>query len=655
MFKTMKRTVLVIGLLALGSTVAQAQKLTWSRIWGTTNFGGAVEVARDPVNNFYVAGDTYGAFDGQTNSGGKDAFVTKFDPAGNRQWTRIWGSAGDDSVAGVAVDDFGNSYVTGTTTNGFHSQTNTRAGSKDMFLTKWATDGTWVWTRIWGSSSDDTSAGVVIDSKNDPYVGGTTAGSFGTLGQTNTRAGLPDFCLSAYDKYGAFQWSQIWGGTNGDTCYDIAIDPYDYIYLCGDSRNDVFDGQPNNYAYDRLALTGFNAQQSPAVRLWSRVWGATNKHNAARSVCAYSYVYVAGWTFGSFDGESNKSSAGNSDFYVSQFEFDSGNRNWTRIHGTNSIEEAHGVAQDVYGNAYVTGIAFANLDGQTRVGGSDYLLLKYDAGGARQWTRLWGSVNDDNGGYGLVLDTAGNVIVCGSTYGSFGGQINPGGGTYENPTLTRWRMTTNTPPKAIITRPTAGREFLMNEPVLCIGQGDDVDDGPLTNLVWRIGTNGVYGYGPTCTVSAAAAAGQQTVTLRVADTESGTGVTSVAVTVLADGGSGLPQSWETNHWPAGNSGGATNDFDHDGADNWTEWQCGTNPTNSQSVFRFGNPRTVPGRPQIVLEWPSASNRQYVVSMSSNLPNGFMPLTAVTPTPPLNTYTTPASPSPQGYYRVEVDR
>ena len=56
-----------------------------------------------------------------------------------------------------------------------------------------------------------------------------------------------------------------------------------------------------------------------------------------------------------------------------------------------------------------------------------------------------------------------------------------------------------------------------------------------------------------------------------------------------------------------------------------------------------------------MQWPSVSNRDYSVSSSSNLPAGFSPLATVPATPPLNTYTTPASADPQSYYRVEASR
>jgi hypothetical protein len=632
---------------------ASAQTLTWTRIWGSSNtyeYGEAV--ARDASNNLFVAGITLGAFDGQTNAGGRDAFLTKFSPAGFRLWTRIWGSPSHEAVGGVAADAGGNLYVAGHTPGEFHGESNTRAGKTDFFLTKWSNDGQRLWTRIWGSPSNETSAGVVLNSVQWPCVAGSTDGAFGTPGQTNARPGTYDFCFSAFRTDGSFVLSSIWGGTNSDTCAAVAVDPSDRFYLAGITGRGIFDGITNAFPYNRLVLSCCAVDGS---RFWTRVWGATNRHNEARAVAAgAAAVYVTGWTFGGFDGQTNYP-GGNNDLFLSRFGAGGGS-DWTRICGSNSWENGEAVVLDTSGGAYVAGqTGAAALDGQASAGGSDYLMMRFDSVGTRLWTRLWGSPNDDTGAKGAVLDTAGNVFVCGDTYGSFGGEVNPSAAVFwESATLSRWRMGANTPPQAWIDRPLGGREFLAGEAVPCVGRAADLDDGVATTLVWRVGGGGGEGLGPTSTVSSAVA-GPQTVTLRAIDRESATGTATVVVTILADGGSGLPETWEDAYWPGGGSGGAAHDWDGDGAPNGEEWQAGTDPTNPASVFHVAAP--VPETPdgRFALRWPSAGDRDYEVGVTTNLSVPFGILTNLAPTPPTNSYTPPPSPSPGTYYRVRVGR
>src|SRR5262245_19168254 len=69
--------------------------------------------AVDGDGNIYLAGTAGGALPGQTAAGGFDAFVRKYDAAGNELWTREFGTPGADSAEGVAVDATG-VYVVGT-------------------------------------------------------------------------------------------------------------------------------------------------------------------------------------------------------------------------------------------------------------------------------------------------------------------------------------------------------------------------------------------------------------------------------------------------------------------------------------------------------------------------------------------------------------
>ncbi len=465
-------------LFAAFANLANAQRLTWSRIWGSTDIDYATGIARDSSGAFYVAGHTKGSFHAQTNAGGYDAFLTKFDASGSLLWTRIWGSPTNETVAGVAVDRSNNVYVAGTTPGSFDGESNTLAPFEDFFLTKWSSNGDKQWTRIWGSSSNDTAAGVVVDRFINVYLAGHTLGQFGTPGQTNTRLGRADFCVSSYSgASGTFQWSQIWGSTNSDYCYGVAIDPYDWIFLVGTTTAGKFVDQTNQFNVQRLAISAF----FEGMPRWHRVWGATNRNNDAYAVCAdqAGYVYVAGRTFGSFDGQPFQTNAfNNPDFFVTCFETDSRTQIWTRLRGGTSWEEAYAVWSDGAGSVYVGGVTGGDFDGQTRAGGSDFMLVKFNSAGAHQWTRFGGSASDEYGIMGLAADAAGNIFSCGTTYGSFGGQTNPGS---DSASLSRWRMASNTPPQVAIIRPAAGREFLQGENILCVGSAMDDDDGSLTN------------------------------------------------------------------------------------------------------------------------------------------------------------------------------
>ena len=87
----------------------------WTRLIGTSGRERAKGVATDSSGNVFVGGSTSEDLGGETNSGGTDGYLAKFDRDGNRQWVKLLGTADDESIEGVATDSAGAIYVVGAT------------------------------------------------------------------------------------------------------------------------------------------------------------------------------------------------------------------------------------------------------------------------------------------------------------------------------------------------------------------------------------------------------------------------------------------------------------------------------------------------------------------------------------------------------------
>ena len=89
--------------------------------FGSAQIDYAKDLVTDASGNVYVAGTTHGAIDvattlaSNTNKGGTDAFVAKFDPQGALLWVVQFGSAADDFIEGITLDRYGFLYVAGWT------------------------------------------------------------------------------------------------------------------------------------------------------------------------------------------------------------------------------------------------------------------------------------------------------------------------------------------------------------------------------------------------------------------------------------------------------------------------------------------------------------------------------------------------------------
>lgn len=187
--------------------------LLWQRTWGGTETDLAQGVVVDPSGNVYLTGATrsFGA-------GDLDTLLLKYSPEGRLLWQRTWGGRAKEASPGVAVDSSGNVYVAGET----HSF---GAGGSDALLLKYGPDGTLLWQKTWGGTEKDVGWDVVVDPTGNVYVTGKTK-SFRTL-----RAFRPmDVFLLKYAPDGTLLWQKTWGAVR-EPWPDIALDTLGNVFV----------------------------------------------------------------------------------------------------------------------------------------------------------------------------------------------------------------------------------------------------------------------------------------------------------------------------------------------------------------------------------------------------------------------------------------
>ena len=201
------------------STTSDAD-LTWigTQQLGTNMLDWGVGVATDSSGNVYVAGNTYGNLDGNTNTGWlagifEDMFLVKYDSSGTKQWTKQFGTEYYDLANAVATDSSGNIYVTGITPVHDILDGNTVTDPcwvpepwtcNDMFVVKYDSSGTKQWTVEFGTDSKDEANGIATDFSGNIYVTGETVYQM----DSNMNAGpedTSDMFLVKYNSNGTFQ------------------------------------------------------------------------------------------------------------------------------------------------------------------------------------------------------------------------------------------------------------------------------------------------------------------------------------------------------------------------------------------------------------------------------------------------------------------
>gem|GEM_PF-1325866 len=165
-------------------TFDQTGAREWIQQWGTELWESGYAVATDGEDSVLVTGLTGGALDGNSLNEGlcpvlgdenracSDAFLTKFNAAGEKQWTRLWGSVDYDAGYGVTLDSRGNIFVTGSAAGDVDDAVFSGGFGTDIMLTKFDAAGERLWTKLWGGATDDSGMSVVVDIHDTVYLTG---------------------------------------------------------------------------------------------------------------------------------------------------------------------------------------------------------------------------------------------------------------------------------------------------------------------------------------------------------------------------------------------------------------------------------------------------------------------------------------------------
>ena len=151
----------------------------WSKRLETSGFSQATGVDVDEAGNLYLSGWISGVFPGQPQVGATDAFLGKYGPAGELLWVTQFGTSDEERALDVAAHDDGGAYVVGWTRGIFAGQTEVPERAvlvrRDGFVRRYDWTGKELWTRQFGTTSDQSANSVVIDDAGGLLLTGETS------------------------------------------------------------------------------------------------------------------------------------------------------------------------------------------------------------------------------------------------------------------------------------------------------------------------------------------------------------------------------------------------------------------------------------------------------------------------------------------------
>ncbi|MGK7921690.1 MAG: SBBP repeat-containing protein [Trichodesmium sp.] len=386
----------------------QNGNVIWSTYFGGSNDEFGIDIAVDIDGGVYVTGNTnsldfltvnafQSAYGGGSFNG--DAFVTKLSSLGNTiQYSTYLGGRDEDIARGIAIDNNGNAFVTGstggfspfpaspvpgfadfpTTENAFQTETNNNL-NRDVFVTKLSRNGrTLEYSTLLGGLDFDSGIDIDVDNNGNAYITGSTR-SFDFPLQNPIQTfygGDSDIFVSKLNPEGSdLIFSTFYGRGDGDAGSGIAIDLTENIYVSGTTGTRILQGD--------IAI-------SPVG------------------------------DFPTFNGFQNVFGGGSSDGIVMKIQRDN-TLGYASFLGGNSSEFANDIVVNNFGNAYVTG-STASVDFpiinqfQEGVGlglPDDVFVSKVsNSGMSLDFSATIGGVGNESGN-GIAIDPAENTYVVG--------------------------------------------------------------------------------------------------------------------------------------------------------------------------------------------------------------------------------------------------
>lgn len=354
---------------------------------------------------------------GQTNSfgaGAGDVYVVRFNKAGKLIWTKTIGGTGNDIARSMVKADGGSVVIAGSTTS-------FGAGQDDIYVLKVDSSGSVLWTKTFGGAGEDRAWKITA----------TADGGFALAGiSASSPAKGQDMFLLKLNAQGEQQWSKLVDGNSaGFANYT------DIGYAVAELKNGDFilfgsAAMPASSQYtNELFLARFDASGNAlSTKIISQPYANSNFNDYAKSVIATAdggFLVGAeaalpcenGWV------ECNAPGGINWHYYLSKFDAQ-GNNTWSRFFGGGTVAGISADGTDYLreviatkdGGYAVCGHSYAfRKDFATSVQkGTEYFILKVNASGVPEWSKVVGEETMENG-QAIVEAFGGGFVVAGYT------------------------------------------------------------------------------------------------------------------------------------------------------------------------------------------------------------------------------------------------
>jgi hypothetical protein len=266
--------------------------IEWQKCLGGSGDDNAYDVQQTSDGGYIVAGRAASNNgDVRGNHGRADLWVVKLEASGNKVWQRCLGGGDDDGALSIQ-QAFDGGYVLagGTKSNSNSGNVIGTHGGADAWVVKLDASGTLEWQKCLGGSSSDYAQSVQPTADGGYIVAGYTESDNGDV--SGNRGGA-DFWIVKLDHDGTIMWQRCLGGSSDDVAQRIRQTSDGGYIAAGWSRSDDGDVSGNHGSMD-CWIVKIDANGSPVWQRC--LGGSGDDSAQSIQQTSDGWYILAGWT-----------------------------------------------------------------------------------------------------------------------------------------------------------------------------------------------------------------------------------------------------------------------------------------------------------------------------------------------------------------------
>lgn len=284
---------------------------------------------------------------------------------------------------------------------------------------------------------------IILDSQGNVYITGQTSNTNFTVTEgaykSNTSGG-GDIFVSKYTSNGTLIYSTFFGGTNSDYGSGITLDSQGNIYISGRTQSTDFPTTPGAYqtvlkGEGDLFIVKLSADGSEL--LYSTYLGGSSTSTSGQyiekeariAIDSADNIYITGQTSSADFPTTGITPPRSIDTFLSKFD-----SNWNLVYsiflGGSSGETPYGIVIDSQDNIWITGQTSSSNFPTTpdaykkTLSAIDAFISKFNPNGTLIYSSYFGGSSVEYGSYAITIDSADNIYITGQTQSS--GLATPG-------------------------------------------------------------------------------------------------------------------------------------------------------------------------------------------------------------------------------------